>query len=132
MEEQAAAVADWYPQRRFGDLPDDMARRFGSREALVFKDERFTFAQLRDEIRRAAKALMALGVEKGDHVSLWLNNRSEWMFFMYALAKIGAVQVPVIPAFAATIWTMCCASPTARCWITHDVSGPIDYLAHRA
>ncbi len=42
---------------------------------------------------------MVLGVERGDHVSLWLNNQSEWLFLMFALAKVGAVQVPVNTRF---------------------------------
>ena len=128
-EELVAAVADWYPKRRFGDLPDDIARRFATRDALVFEDERFTFAELRDEIRRAAKALMVLGVEQGDHVSLWLNNRSEWMFFMYALAMIGAVQVPVNTRFRSHDLDYVLRQSDSAMLITHDVSGPIDYLA---
>ncbi|MDE0349900.1 MAG: AMP-binding protein, partial [Gammaproteobacteria bacterium] len=121
-------MGEWYPKRRFGDLPDDMARRFANREALVFEDERYTFAQLRDEIDRAAKALMALGVERGDHVSLWLNNQSEWVFLMFALAKVGAVQVPVNTRFRTEDLEYVLRQSDSAMLITHDVSGPVDYL----
>ncbi len=92
-------MTDWYPKRRFGDLPGEMALKFPQREALVFEQQRYTFAELDREVDRAAKALMALGVETGDHVSLWLNNRAEWLFLMFGLAKVGAVQVPVNTRF---------------------------------
>ena len=39
-----------------------MARQLPDHEALVSPDRRFTFAQLRDEVRRAAAAMIALGV----------------------------------------------------------------------
>ncbi|MCY4012980.1 MAG: AMP-binding protein [Gammaproteobacteria bacterium] len=122
------AVPEWYPKRRFGDLPDDMARRFPNREALVFKDERYTFAEVRDEIDRAAKALMALGVHSGDHVSLWLNNRPAWLFLMFALAKIGAVQVPINTRFRTNDLEYVVRQSDSAMLITHDVSGPVDYL----
>ena len=121
-------MTDWYPKRRFGDLPEEMARRFANREALVFQDERYTFAELKAEIDRAAKALMALGVERGDHVSLWLNNRSEWVFLMYALATVGAVQVPVNTRFRTNDLEYVLRQSDSVMLITHDTSGPINYL----
>jgi len=122
-------MTDWYPKKRFGDLPRDMARRFPNRDALVFRDERYTFADLGAEIDRAAKALMALGVERGNHVSLWLNNRSEWVFLMYALATVGAVQVPVNTRFRTNDLDYVLRQSDSAMLITHDTSGPIDYLA---
>ncbi|MYJ74808.1 MAG: AMP-binding protein [Gammaproteobacteria bacterium] len=121
-------MADWYPKRRFSDLPDEVARKFGNREALVFEDQRYTFVALKDEIDRAAKALMALGVERGDHVSLWLNNRAEWIFLMYALAKVGAVQVPINTRFRTNDLRYVLRQSDSAMLITHDTSGPIDYL----
>ncbi|MCY3840603.1 MAG: AMP-binding protein [Gammaproteobacteria bacterium] len=122
-------MTDWYPKKRFGDLPCDMARRFPNREALVFRDERYTFAELKAEIDRAAKALMTLGVERGDHVSLWLNNRSEWVFLMFALATVGAVQVPVNTRFRTNDLDYVLRQSDSAMLITHDTSGPVDYLA---
>ncbi len=122
-------MSEWYPKRRFGDLPDEMARRFPGREALVFEEQRLTFLELEAEIDRAAKALMALGVQAGDHVSLWLNNRAEWLYLMFALAKVGAVQVPVNTRFRTNDLEYVVRQSDSATLITHDVSGPIDYLA---
>lgn len=125
-------MTDWYPKKRFGDLPRDMARRFPHREALVFQAERYTFAELGAEVDRAAKALMALGVERGDHVSLWLNNRSEWVFLMYALATVGAVQVPVNTRFRTNDLDYVLRQSDSAMLITHDTSGPRRLPGHGA
>jgi len=122
-------MTDWYPKRRFGDLPGEMARKFPEREALVFQQQRYTFAELSREVDRAAKALLALGVETGDHVSLWLNNRAEWLFLMFGLAKVGAVQVPINTRFRTKDLEYVARQSDSAMLITHDVSGPIDYLA---
>ena len=122
-------MVEWYPKRRFGDLPDDMARRFPTREALLFNNQRYSFQDLKDEIDRAAKALMALGVGVGDHVSLWLNNQPEWLFLMFALAKVGAVQIPINTRFRTNDLEYVVRQSDSAMLITHDTSGPVDYLA---
>ena len=42
-----------------------------------------------------ARALLALGIRKGDRVAVWANNRPEWVLLQFALAKISAVLVTV-------------------------------------
>jgi fatty-acyl-CoA synthase len=42
-----------------------------------------------------AKGLLAIGVKKGSHVGLWATNVPDWLTFLYACAKIGAVCVTV-------------------------------------
>lgn len=120
---------EWYGKRRFGDLMDEAAARFGGREGLVFQNERYTFAQTAAAVDRAAKGLMAQGVEPGDHVALWLNNCAEWIFISFALAKVGAVQVPVNTRFRTDDLSYVLGQSDSTMLITHDRSGPIDYLA---
>ncbi|MCG8545123.1 MAG: AMP-binding protein [Alphaproteobacteria bacterium] len=119
---------EWYAKRRFGDLADTMAARYPDREALVFEDERYTFAELAQRIDEAAKGLMALGVERGDHVALWLNNSATWMIASFALAKIGAVQVPINTRFRTDDLAYVLGQSDSTMLITHDRFGPIDYL----
>ena len=73
-----------YERRRFGDLADGMAARYPEREALVFQDQRYSFAETAAEIDIAAKVLMALGVQRHDHVALWLNTSADWIFLSFA------------------------------------------------
>src|SRR5581483_10440194 len=51
---------------------------------------------------RAARGLLARGVEKGDRVGIWSPNRFEWVVAQYATARIGAVLVNVNPAYKRT------------------------------
>jgi fatty-acyl-CoA synthase len=120
---------EWYRKRRFGDLADDMAARFPTREALVFGERRWTFAKVAAEIDEAAKRLIAAGVGHGDHVALWLNNCPEWIFVAFAIHKIGAVLVPVNTRFRARDMAYVLKQSDARFLIIEQRSGPIDYLA---
>lgn len=86
---------EWYRKRTLGSLLDDAARRYGDREALVFNEQRWTFSEWKAETDRVAKGLIALGVAPGDRVALWMANRPEWLFLMYAIAKAGAAIVPL-------------------------------------
>lgn len=119
---------EWYTKRRFGDLADDAAKKFGDREALIFKDKRYSFNEQSQEINRTAKALIASGVQHGDHVALWLNNCADWVFFNFALAKIGAVMVPINTRFRTNDLDYVLRQSDSRFLITHDTSGPIGYL----
>ena len=64
---------------------------------MVYVDRgiRLTYSQLNDVARQAAKSLLALGVKKGTHVAIWANNYPEWIYLLFATAKIGAVLVTV-------------------------------------
>ncbi len=65
------------------------------KEAVIFKDERVTYGQLRNRAYRLANGLRALGVGKGDRVAVLLRNCTEWFDIFFAVASLGAVLVPV-------------------------------------
>jgi fatty-acyl-CoA synthase len=80
-----------------GALLTALARAIPDRDALVYTHRglRWTFAELEQEARTVARGLMALGVKRGERVSLWATNVPEWIVLQFALAKIGAVLVTV-------------------------------------
>src|SRR5215510_3514023 len=84
-----------------GDLLDQRADEIPGKEAIVYDypeiglELRLTYSQYCDVVNRLAKGLIALGVEKGDHVAVWATNVPEWIFLQLALAKIGGVIVTV-------------------------------------
>ena len=84
-----------------GDLLDRQAERLGDRDALVHVDWglRYTWREFREECDQVARGLVALGIEKGDHVALWATNYPEWVVAQFATARIGAVLVTVNPAY---------------------------------
>jgi acyl-CoA synthetase (AMP-forming)/AMP-acid ligase II len=65
--------------------------------AVDERDRALTFAELRDAALRCAGGLRALGVEEGTPVSWQLPTRIEALVLAAALARLGAVQNPVLP-----------------------------------
>ena len=59
-------------------LVDAAAERFGDHEAFVDGDQRWTYAEYRDRIHAAARALMARGIQPGDCVAVWAPNTAAW------------------------------------------------------
>ena len=76
-------------------LIDEMALRFPDREALVGSGQRYTFSELRLEVRRIARGLAALGVQPGDKVAILMGNQPEWIIADLAIFLLGGVMVGV-------------------------------------
>src|SRR5690242_9738038 len=76
-----------------GDMFDQTAARFPDNEALVSRHQglRYTYRELQEEVNRCARALMALGVQKGERVGIWAPNCAEWAIVQFATSKIGAI-----------------------------------------
>src|ERR1700758_3766113 len=78
-----------------------MARQLPNHDALVSPDRRFTFAQLREEVRRAAAALIAVGIARGDRVAIWSPNTWHWVVACLTVHHAGAVMVPLNTRYTA-------------------------------
>ena len=69
--------------------------------AVIYGGETWSYAELLDRSRRAASALAALGIGRGDKVALWLPNVPAWPALYFALGRLGAVAVAVNTRFRA-------------------------------
>jgi len=78
-----------------GQVMPHGAAKYGNRVALVFKGEEFTYNRLDDLSARLANGLKGLGVEPGDRVTLYSQNRWEWIIGYYAVLRLGAVINPI-------------------------------------
>ncbi|MBV9512645.1 MAG: AMP-binding protein, partial [Mycobacteriaceae bacterium] len=78
-----------------------MAQQLPDHDAVVSPERRFTFAALRDEVRRAAAAMIALGVGPGDRVAIWSPNTWHWVVACLAVHHAGAVMVPLNTRYTA-------------------------------
>jgi fatty-acyl-CoA synthase len=76
-----------------GQMLDEAAARDPAHEAIVFRDERVSYGQLKARADAFALGLIALGLEPGDHVVLWMPNRVEWNVAHLGIAKAGCVTV---------------------------------------
>ncbi|MBS2035867.1 AMP-binding protein [bacterium] len=82
-----------------GQLLEHWSRCSPNKLALVANGRHLTFAQLQHRVEHVAGALHRLGIERGDRVAVWLNNRQEWIELQFALARLGAILVTVNTAF---------------------------------
>ena len=84
-----------------GGLMDLVAERRPEDDALVYVDRglRYSYREFNQAVEKCARALMALGLEKGDHVAVWGQNVPEWVTLQFATGKIGAVLVTINPAY---------------------------------
>lgn len=78
-----------------GHLLQQQASRIGSQELLRFEGQRITFEQLEQRTNQLANVLKARGISKGDKVAVMLPNGLEFPTAWLAIAKLGAVIVPV-------------------------------------
>lgn len=76
-----------------GELPDH--------DALISPDRRITYAELREEVRRAAAAMVTLGVRAGDRVAIWSPNTWHWVVACLATQYAGAAVVPLNTRYTA-------------------------------
>ncbi|HEV2581525.1 MAG TPA: AMP-binding protein, partial [Ktedonobacteraceae bacterium] len=94
----------------FGDLLDARAEEIPAQEAVVYScypefggalDIRWSYAEFRERVNAVARGLMALGLQKGEHVGVWAANVPEWVLLEFAAAKAGLVLVTINPVYRA-------------------------------
>src|ERR687895_1357087 len=109
-----------------GRLLDLVTERRPEDDALVYVDRglRYSYAEFNEVVERCARALMALGLEKGDHVAVWGQNVPEWVILQFATGKVGAVLVTVNPAYRASeLKYVLDQSDSAALFLTGGVKG---------
>jgi fatty-acyl-CoA synthase len=84
-------------ERTLGDWLEHWAQETPDKEYIVYSDRdlRFTWKQFNERVDDMARGLIAIGVTRGSHVGLWAQNVPDWLTFLYACAKIGAVCITV-------------------------------------
>jgi acyl-CoA synthetase (AMP-forming)/AMP-acid ligase II len=81
--------------RVIGDLSRLNAARYPHKTALIMGDESLTYAKLEARSNRLAHGLIGAGIEPGDRVALLAYNRLDYAVVVQAVAKCGAILVPM-------------------------------------
>jgi HIP---CoA ligase len=81
---------------------DRFARQLPEHAALITEDRSVTAAELRDEVHRAAAALITFGVKRGDRVAIWSPNTWHWVVACLAIHHTGAAMVPLNTRYTAS------------------------------
>lgn len=84
-------------ERTLGGWVEYWAEKTPDKDYIVYADRglRFTWKEFDQRVSDLAKGMLAIGIEKGTHVGLWATNVPDWLTFLYACARIGAVCVTV-------------------------------------
>ena len=89
------------PYKNFIDWLDGIEAKAGDKSAILYRTEgnkdftRWSFTHLKNECQRIGRGLLAEGLQKGDRVALWCENRPEWMAAWLGAAIAGLVIVPI-------------------------------------
>lgn len=73
----------------------EIVRRHGDREALIFRQQRYTFHDLQRQANLMSARFAELGLKCGDHVSILLPNRPEFLWCWLGAAQMGLVVVMI-------------------------------------
>ena len=93
-----------------GDLLDRRAEEIPTQEAIVYScypefggalDIRLTYLEYRERVDAIARGLLALGLNKGDHIAVWAINLPEWPLLEMAAFKAGLVLITINPVLRA-------------------------------
>ena len=63
--------------------------------AVIFNDSRWTYREAHAEVIRIAAGLAAREIRQGDRVAMFIGNRPEFIFVLYAIQYLGAIAVPI-------------------------------------
>ncbi len=112
-----------------GDKFDEIANQYPDNDALIVLHQNihWSYRELQQQVNQCARALMALGVRKGDRVGVWSPNCSEWTVSQFATAKIGAILVNINPAYRTHELEYALNQSGARFLITADSFKSSDY-----
>ena len=82
-----------------GNLLREKAKSNKGKPFIGYNDEHLTYDEFNEMVNRSAQGLMSQGVQRGDKVALMLHNSPDFLSLIFALAKLGAVGVPVNTAY---------------------------------
>ena len=86
-------------RKTIGQMLEEVSQEYSGNHALVHTETgaRYNYGLLSWEVDRVALGLIDAGIQKGDRVAIWAPNIPEWITAFLALARIGAVAVPIDP-----------------------------------
>jgi len=111
--------------KTIADLLPMSVAKYGQKRAVMFKDDSGHWAQksydeVGEIVKKLSLGLMALGIEKGDKVSILANTRPEWTYFDFAALTAGATVVPIYQTNSAEECEYVLENSDARAVIVED------------
>jgi long-chain acyl-CoA synthetase len=83
------------------DFIENSAKEYAGKPAVSYTDEEpLTYSEFYDRVLKLSYHLHDNGIRKGDKVAIWSQNKPHWMVAFFAIVRLGAVAVPILPDFS--------------------------------
>lgn len=118
-------------EHTIGSALSEAIKRWPEQDALIvpFQQVRYSWRDLGREVDTVARALLALGIDKGQRIGIWAPNCAQWCITQLASAKIGAVLVNINPAYRTSELTYALQRSGCSWLVTADCFKDSDYHA---
>src|SRR5690606_18037803 len=85
-----------------GEFLRNTVAKYPQQDALVSTQQNYraTYSEFYTQTEEVAKALLGIGLAKGDRIGVWSPNRYEWTLLQFATARVGIILVTLNPAYA--------------------------------
>ena len=103
-------------RQTIADLLHRTARRYPAKPGILCGDTCWTFAEFDAVVDRVAAGLAAMGVGHASRVAVLARNSHGFAALRFALARLGAVLVPINFMLKAERWPTSCATRRRKCW----------------
>lgn len=94
-ESEKLMQSDPWTAKTIGIALDEAAARYGNRIGWVFDNGEVSYNRLKESADALARGFLSLAIGNGDKVAIWMAGYAEWAYLYFALARIGAIMVPV-------------------------------------
>lgn len=107
-------IADYDKNTTIPDVFYQVANQFAERIALSYGGGKLTYRQLNEQSNQVAHMLVANGLQKGNHVAIFMERSKETVISLLGVLKAGGVYVPIDPSY-----------PKERCqYLLNDTGAP--------
>ncbi|MEK8199877.1 non-ribosomal peptide synthetase family protein [Lysinibacillus sp. FSL M8-0134] len=107
-------IADYDKDATIPDVFYQAAQQFAERIALSYEGGKLTYRQLNEQSNQVAHMLVANGLQKGNHVAIFMERSKETVISLLGVLKAGGVYVPIDPSY-----------PKERCqYLLNDTGAP--------
>ncbi len=76
---------------------DEIVLRHGEKTYFIFEGKTYTYSYVLEQSNRVATGFAALGVKKGTHVAILMENCPEFIYTWFGLSRLGAIEAPFNP-----------------------------------
>lgn len=118
----------WWLGMTWGDLFDKATDIYPDKVALVDGTGSWTYSELREKVDRLAISLMEMGIKPKEWVLLQFPNWHEYILAFFAMQKIGALTLLLIPRHNQSEINHLCRLTEPVAWVAPRQYGKIDYL----